>query len=107
MKIKTKYQRPDPRCGTCPYIKETSSIKFSEDNDFKITADMNCASNNLIYCITCNGCNSQYIGQTGDTVRSRVRVHKQQIAHKEFRMLGMSEHISVCGKNKTPDFYIN
>ena len=41
----------DPRCGTCPYIKETSSIKFSEDNDFKIAADMNCASNNLIYCI--------------------------------------------------------
>ena len=54
----------------------------------------------------CNGCNSQYIGQTGDTVRSRVRVHKQHIAHKEFRMLGISEHISVCGKNKTPDFYI-
>ena len=67
---------------------------------------MNCASNNLIYCITWNGCNSQYIGQTVDKVRNRVRVHKQQIAHKEFRMLGMSEHISVCGKNKTPDFYI-
>ena len=42
--------------------------------------------------------------QTGDTVRNRVRVHKQQIAHKEFRMMGMSKHFSICGRNKTPDF---
>ena len=46
----------DPRCGTCPCIKETSSIKFDEENEFKITADMNCAFYNLIYSIPCNGC---------------------------------------------------
>ena len=28
------------------------------------------------------------------------------IAHEELGMLGMSEHISVCGKNKTPDLFI-
>ena len=57
---------------TCLYIKETSSIKFDEENEFNITDG------------------------------SRVRVHKKQIAHKE-RMLGMSQHISMCGRNKTPD----
>ena len=44
--------------------------------------------------------------QTGDTVRRGVRVHKQQIAHKEFRMMGMSKHFSICGRNKTPNFFI-
>ena len=52
-------------------IKETSSKKFYENNGRKITADMNCESSNLINCISCNGCNSKYIGQPGDTVRSR------------------------------------
>ena len=88
----------DSRCGMCAYIKKTSSIKFDEDNEFIITADMNRASNNLIYCISCNGCISKYIYQTVDTVRSRVnkqQIHKQQIANKEFRMLGMSQHIKV------------
>ena len=85
------------------YIKENSSIKLNKDNEFKITTDMNCESSNLIYCISSNGRNSKYVGQTGDTVRSRVRVHKEQIAHKEFRMLGMSQHISLCCRN-TP-FY--
>ena len=46
--------------------------------------------------------NNNYIFQTGDTVKSRV--HKQQIAHKEFRMLGMSQHISICGRNKQSGF---
>ena len=44
--------------------------------------------------------------ETGDTVRSRVRVHKEQIAHKEFRMMGMSKHFSIYGRNKTPNFFI-
>ena len=44
---------------------------------------MNCDPSNLIHCISCNGCNSKYIK---DTVGSKVKVHKQQIAHQEFRM---------------------
>ena len=31
---------------------------------------------------------------------------ENRIAHKEFRMLGISQHISICGRNKTPDFFI-
>ena len=30
---------------------------------------------------------------------------KTTIAHKEFKMLGISQHISICGINKTPYFY--
>ena len=40
------------------------------------------------------------------TTLVNVRVHKQQIAQKEFRMLDMSKHILICGRNKTPDFFI-
>ena len=31
---------------------------------------------------------------------------ENRIAHKEFRMLGISQHISICCKNKTPNFFI-
>ena len=52
-----------------------------------------------------NGCNSNYLAKQ-ETLRSRVRVHKKQISNKEFRMLDMSQHISICGRNKTPDLFI-
>ena len=34
------------------------------------------------------------------------RVHKQQILHEDKRMLGMSEHISKCSQNYSPNFKI-
>ena len=51
-------------------------------------------------------CGEKYIGQTGNVIRNRVRVHKQQILHEDKRMLGMSEHISKCSQNYSPNFKI-
>ena len=96
----------DVRCGTCAHIRETSTLDWKDDKLFQIKQEMNCTSTNLIYCIICAGCNEKYIGQTGDTLRNRVTVHRQQIKHKETRKLGMSEHISLCAKNKAPNFFI-
>ena len=48
----------------------------------------------------------QYLGQTEDTVRRRVRGKNKKFPTKNLKMLGMSQHISICGKNKTPDFLL-
>ena len=98
----------NPRCGMCPHIEETSQISLNsnETEKFKIKEVMDCDSRNLIYCIVCRGCGEKYIGQTGDVIRNRVRVHKQQILHEDKRMLGMSEHISKCSQNYSPNFKI-
>jgi hypothetical protein len=54
-------------------------------------------SKNIIYVITCWGCNQFYIGETGTTLRARIRVHKQQIQVPEYRKIKLSEHLDTCG----------
>lgn len=62
---------------------------------------MSCQSKNLIYTIICDdGCNQFYIGETGTTLRTRIRVHKQQIRDPEYRKIKLSEHIDVCGRGQ-------
>ena len=67
---------------------------------------MNGTSTNLIYVITCAGCGHNYIGETGDVLRNRVTVHKQQIRDPHTRMLGVSKHIDECAAGLTPQFTI-
>ena len=95
------------RCGTCPYLKQGREFTFSATNEtFWIKHSMNCTSTNLIYVITCAGCGHNYIGETGDVLRNRVTVHKQQIRDPHTRMLGVSEHIDECAAGLTPQFTI-
>ncbi len=54
----------------------------------------------------CNGCNKEYIGETGDFLRKRVTVHNQQIRDPATRMLKVSEHIDLCAGSKTPKYHI-
>ena len=67
---------------------------------------MNCTSTNLVYEMTCAGCGRNYIGETGDVLRKRVTVHKQQIRDPRTRMLGVSKHIGKCAVELTPQFTI-
>ena len=61
---------------------------------------MNCKSANLVYCDTCLNFGENYIGQTGDGIYERVRVHKQQIRDPSVRNTPCNEHLAVCGKGK-------
>ena len=56
---------------------------------------MSCETKNLIYVITCHGCNEFYIGETSTTLRARIRVHKQQMNHAEYRQIKLSEHWDI------------
>lgn len=46
----------------------------------------------------CGGCGRYYIGETGTTLRTRIRVHKRQILHSEYRKIKASGHLDICGK---------
>lgn len=89
----------DPRCGTCDYILEGTSYDFRGRN-FTVNADMSCETKNLIYVITCPGCNEFYIGETSTTLRARIRVHKQHINNPQYRQIKLSEHLDICGKRQ-------
>jgi hypothetical protein len=86
------------RCKCCDNITESETISLENGQTFQVRANMNCNSSNLLYIITCNGCKKQYIGETGDILRNRMRVHRQQIRDKNTRMLNVSEHIDQCAK---------
>ena len=59
------------KCGkNC--VKEGTEFKFKyRDIPFKVKSPFNCNTSNLLYVITCPGCNEEYIGQTGRTLRER------------------------------------
>ncbi|XP_062579660.1 uncharacterized protein LOC134241640 [Saccostrea cucullata] len=89
----------DARCGTCTHIMEGSTYDFN-GRQFTVNANMSCATKNVIYVITCAGCQEFYIGETSNQLRARVRVHRQHINSPEYRQIPLSEHLDTCGNKQ-------
>jgi hypothetical protein len=92
----------EPRCKCCDILLCGATLDFEipdgNKKTFNIKSNMDCCSSNLIYKLICNKCNAYYIGQTGDVLRNRVTVHRQQILHQHYSFLKVSLHIRQCGK---------
>ena len=103
-------------CNFCEQFEQrpnfASTFKLNEtilhptNETFRVKHSMNCTSTNLIYVITCAGCGHNYTEETGDVLRNRVTVHKQQIRDPHTRMLGVSKHIDECAAGLTSQFTI-
>lgn len=92
----------DPRCSCCPILITGKTLNLKVENrnmTFIINRNMNCQSRNVIYIIRCKGCNDIYVGQTGDLLRNRLTVHRQQINNTLYMILNVSHHISSCSRN--------
>ena len=64
------------KCNICPYVICCKTVKASATNvNVEITEDVNCLSKNIIYCITCQKCRMQYIGETGRQAKDRFKEH--------------------------------
>ena len=63
-------------CPTCPYIEPGTVIQSSNTSKkIEINGTFNCKTRNVVYCITCEQCKLQYIGQTTRSLDERVREH--------------------------------
>ena len=78
----------DGRCKTCKFIAHnTTSYTFHNTGQTRtIHQNLSCSSDNLVYMINCKRClktdttlPSQYIGQTGRTLRERFGEHRRGI----------------------------
>ena len=99
----------DLKCEVCKELQVGSHVKLGKGNNktpLNIKAKMDCSVRDFIYVITCNGCKEQYIGESGDTLRHRAYVHRNQILHLRYRKLYVSKHISLCAIAKNPMFSI-
>lgn len=86
--------------------KKANSSNSKNGRNFNIHSSITCESSNLIYVITCSGCGEHYIGQTGDTLRHRMTVHRQQIRETKYQCTAVSGHLRNCAKNIIPNFTV-
>ena len=94
-------------CVCCNYLMEIKEYKFLNLNStFVINSNFNCNSSNLIYAIVCPGCNEEYIGQTGRTLKERLCLYRQHISHPEYQTAYIEQHLRDCGKGRFSIFPI-
>ena len=65
---------------------------------------MTCVSKNLIYKMTCLGCNLSYIGETGDELKNRTTGHRSGIINNN--QLEVDMHIHSCTRHLLTKFKI-
>jgi hypothetical protein len=97
------------QCRCCSHILVCTVVSFKIDSathNFTLKHNFNCHSHNLIYKLTCNGCGEYYIGQTGDSLKHRMTVHRQQINNPNYSFLRVSKHIRTCANTKDVKFLV-
>ena len=63
-------------CRYCPRFNKTGWIYNSTGKKkFWTFTNFDCNSNNLVYCLKCKTCKAMYVGQTGNTLKERLRGH--------------------------------
>ena len=90
---KNQIDRPNPlgcvkctrRCDLCQnFMIESDSFKcLATGKRYKIKQTLNCTSNNVVYLITCEKCNLQYVGSTSTQFKVRFRNHKSSMITKK------------------------
>ena len=76
-------QRPNT-CKHCPRLDKSGKIQsHSRHRSFKTVFNACCKSSNLIYCLTCEVCGIQYVGQTITPIMTRVNNHMSTIRTKK------------------------
>ena len=67
---------PKKQCKYCKMISTDGTIKNHQNNKtFASKHNVCCNSSNVIYCIECQKCNVQYVGQTKRKIKDRLREH--------------------------------
>ena len=71
-------------CVICPYVKETKHIKSTRFT-WKLSQQITCESNNLVYMICCQKetCQMNYIGESERRLKDRIAEHIGYIRTKK------------------------
>ena len=80
-------------CPTSPYIEPGTVIESSyTSKKIEINGTFNCKTRNVVYCITCEKCKLQYIGQQDERVREHIgyirNLHTNQPTGEHFNLPG-------------------
>ena len=88
---------------TCPQIIMSNGI-ISKTTGRKHQPKYNvtCENSNLIYCIVCKACKTQYVGQTKRKIKFRLGEHLRSICNNATKN-DVPTHLNKCDHNGTDD----
>ena len=77
---------PCNNCPICPFVKKGKVVKATKTN-FKVDLDRKlcCQDSNIIYCIECELCSLQYIGESKRSLQERFSEHKGYVANNHLQ----------------------
>ena len=85
------------RCKTCPnWIREDSIVSNVTNKTYSFinhtVENINCHTQNIVYLLTCNECNIQYVGETIQPFNERMNGHRSSKAGCQHIL----DHKDVC-----------
>ena len=84
-------------CPICPYVEEGKFVKSTRTNKIvEINRPISCQTRNIVYCLTCDKCSKQYIGQTDRTLKERIQEHLGYIRNEKLNH-ATGEHFNLDG----------
>ena len=84
-------------CVTCPYIIPGKVVKAHASNvRVEVNTAVTCNTPNVIYCISCNHCDKQYIGETKRPLKDRFAEHRGYV-NREVVSKATGEHFNSSG----------
>ncbi len=97
--------RPN-NCNHCSRLNLSGSITSkSNERTYRIMQNVTCQSNNLIYCLSCNICGVQYVGQTQNRIMDRFNAHLSTIRRKSDTT--MARHMASHDISQDPPITIS
>ena len=73
---------PCNKCPICPFVNPGKVVRATATNySVEINKKVCCKDKNIIYCIGCDICPMQYIGETDRSLQDRFSEHKGYVAN--------------------------
>ena len=90
-------------CNYCPLFDHSGYITSTvTGKKYRTLINVNCQSANVIYVLTCNTCNIQYVGQTERAVIERLKGHRFDVTSTLGQDTTVSRHYKACLSSELP-----
>ena len=84
-------------CPICPFVQTGKTVRGTATNmTVDINRPVNCQSKNVIYCVFCDRCSVQYIGESERSLQQRFSEHKGYVMNSHLNKV-TGEHFNLKG----------
>ena len=94
-------------CKHCAVLDTSGKIcSTTTGRHYQTRINVTCKSGNLIYCLTCNICKYQYVGQTKRRLIDRLQEHRRYVKNRNLDT-ATGRHFTLPGHTQEPDFKVH